>query len=293
MSCLAAAAVAAITSAACPAGSYWQILTITKIAETYCPAEIARPMGGPLGSRYDATIAWARQRAVDFTANHRPELTPGQVEAEFRAYETRLVAQTAENHAKLGCQKLAHQLGLSSPDLAVTPERAMHVAKTEVLTSTRRGDDIPARDQNGTMMAHSLQRAVMQALHTQGGCEAGSFKAEVVSRNELPAIDPPPFVKPNLAITEKWTGLCNGKPKEALITYRQDQRKWYTYNITYSVEAPTTAAPAQSVAPVPMSAASSGLPTVSPQRLPATTQNAPTIQKPAKSGAGSGFVVIN
>jgi hypothetical protein len=156
MSCLAAAGIAAMTSALCPAGSYWQILAITKIAEAYCPAEIARPMGGPMGTRYDATIAVARQRAVDFTASHRPELTPGQVEAEFRAYEARLVAQTAENHAKLGCQKLVYQLGLSSPDLAVTPERAMHVSKTEVLTSTRRGNDIAARDQNGTMMAHSL-----------------------------------------------------------------------------------------------------------------------------------------
>jgi hypothetical protein len=133
----------------------------------------------------------------------------------------------------------------------------------------------------------------MQVLHTQGGCDAGSFKAEVVSRNELPAIDPPPFVKPNLAVTEKWTGLCNGKPKEALIAYRQDQRKWYTYSITYSVDAPTSAAPAQVVAPVPTSAASVDMPTVSPPRPPATTQNAPIIQKPAKLNSGTGFVVVN
>lgn len=102
MSCLAAVAVAAISASNCPTGSYWQLLLTTKAIEQFCPAEVSKPMGGPMGTRYDAAIAVARKREVEFTARNRQELTLGQIEAEFTAYEARIRAQTAEGFKAIG-----------------------------------------------------------------------------------------------------------------------------------------------------------------------------------------------
>jgi hypothetical protein len=283
MSCFAAAALATGVTLSCPGASVWYLFATTREFERFCPSEVSQAMGGPMGTRFDDAIAEARRREVEFTKRHRPALTAPDIEQRFVSFETVIGRQISEAHKTRGCNETARRLGLVGLKQPATPDGMMRVVRAQVLPSTLRDERIPEVDRIGTKMAYGLQGAVYQVLLSTYGCDRASLKAELLESKEQTANDAPPYVEPIISAKEKWVGTCKTNSQEFVITYRQDQRRWFTYDIeTKNAPAPTAA----QAAPVPAKAVVSPIlqrpaPEIAPSPIKATTPRQ------------SGFVQLN